>query len=75
MSKKQNGASGVGSAIGSTLKELCYLLTILFCTLRACGVINWSWFWIMSPIFLSWVLALVCFGIVGLVTVIASKDD
>ena len=52
MSKKQSGASSVGGALGSALKEICYFLTILFCALRACGVINWSWFWVMSPIFL-----------------------
>ena len=44
MSKKQSGASSVGGALGSALKEICYFLTILFCALRACGVINWSWF-------------------------------
>lgn len=75
MSKKQSGASSVGGALGSALKEICYLLTILFCALRACGVINWSWFWVMSPIFFSWVLTLVCFGIVGLIAAIALKDD
>ena len=75
MNKKQSGASGVGGAIGSALKDVCYFLTILFCALRACGVITWSWFWVMSPIFFSWVLALVCLGIVGLIAAIALKDD
>ena len=34
-----------------------------------------SWFWVMSPIFFSWVLALACLGIVGLIAAIALKDD
>ena len=25
------------------------LLTIVFITLRLCGVISWSWFWVLSP--------------------------
>lgn len=75
MSKKQSDASSAGGIIGSALKEICYFLTILFCDLRACGVINWSWFWVMSPIFFSLALALVCLGIVGLITAITTEDD
>lgn len=75
MSKKQSGASSVGEAIGGALHETCYFLTVLFCSLRACGVINWSWFWVMSPIFFSWASALVVLGFVGVVAAKAFNDD
>lgn len=75
MSKKQSNASKAGSAFGSIVREASHFLTILFCALRACDVINWSWFWVMSPIFFSWTLALVALGIVGLMAAIALKDD
>lgn len=26
------------------------LLTIVFITLKLCNVINWSWWWVLSPI-------------------------
>ena len=26
------------------------LLTIAFIVLKLCGVISWSWFWVLSPI-------------------------
>ena len=26
------------------------LLTVLFIALKLCGVINWSWWWVLSPI-------------------------
>jgi hypothetical protein len=26
------------------------LLTLLFITLKLCGVIGWSWWWVLSPI-------------------------
>lgn len=26
------------------------LLSIVFMVLKLCGVINWSWFWVFSPI-------------------------
>lgn len=25
------------------------LLTIVFIVLKLCGVINWNWFWVLSP--------------------------
>ena len=34
------------------------LLTAVFITLKLCGVINWSWWWVVSPIFISVGLAL-----------------
>lgn len=32
------------------------LLTIVFIVLKLCGVISWSWWWILSPIWLSFLL-------------------
>lgn len=32
------------------------LLTILFIALKLIGVISWSWWWVLSPI---WILALI----------------
>lgn len=61
----------VGTSLGNAIKEVCYLLTILFCALRACGIISWSWFWIMSPIFLSWTIGLVGFAIACVLSFIA----
>jgi len=26
------------------------LLTVLFVALKLCGIINWSWWWVLSPI-------------------------
>lgn len=72
MSKKKES---VGSYLGSSIKETCWFLTILFCALRACNIITWSWFWVMSPIFFSWALALVCLGVAGLIAIVALKDD
>jgi hypothetical protein len=46
-----------------------WLLTCIFITLKLCGVIDWSWKWVMSPIWIPLTLAFViavCYGI-GLV--------
>jgi len=40
------------------LGSFATLLTVVFITLKLCGVINWSWWWVVSPIFISIGLAL-----------------
>lgn len=41
------------------------LLLILFITLKLCGVIAWSWWWVLSPL---WIPLLI--GVVGVVIII-----
>lgn len=35
------------------------LLTVAFIVLKLVGVINWSWWWVLSPVWISTALALV----------------
>lgn len=70
--KKENSA---GASLGKALKETCHFLTLLFCALRACGIINWNWFWIMLPIFFSWIVALVALSAAGVIAFAVIKDD
>jgi len=39
------------------------LITIVFIILKLTNVIAWSWWWILAPIWISWVLILVVFAI------------
>ena len=39
--------SSTGAGIGSI-----ELLSIVFITLKLCGVIKWSWLWVLSPIWI-----------------------
>lgn len=32
------------------------LLTIVFITLKLCGIIAWSWWWVLSPLWISAIL-------------------
>jgi hypothetical protein len=43
---KSNGGVGIGG-----------VLLILFITLKLCNVIHWSWWWVLSPI---WITAGIC---------------
>jgi len=45
------------------------LLTIIFIGLKLGGVINWSWFWVLSPLWISFsvsVLFIVIFAVVAI---------
>lgn len=47
MENKNSIATG---SIGGTL------LQIAFVVLKLCGVINWSWLWVLSPMWIGFVL-------------------
>lgn len=48
-----NNSSGGGMSLGM-------LLTIIFLILKLTHTINWSWWWVFSPIIITMGLALLC---------------
>lgn len=45
------------------MKYLTTLLTVLFVGLKLAGIITWSWWWVLSPLWVSLVIGLlVCMG-------------
>ena len=57
MSNKQ-ASSGIG---------FTSLLTIVFIILKLCGIITWSWWWVLSPLWISTILWVILVIIVLLV--------
>ena len=55
---KENAKSGIGF-VG--------LLTIVFITLKLLKVISWSWWWVLSPIWIEILLIVVIAFLVALV--------
>jgi len=49
----------------------CGLLTIVFIVLKLTHVINWSWWWVLSPSLISLGLALILFIIAVIIIIIA----
>lgn len=66
MSKSSNNGSTI-SFIG--------LLTVLFVGLKLGKVIAWSWWWVLSPLWIPIALALVVLIIFGIFTLITSTSD
>ena len=60
----QTSSGGVGFA---------GLLTILFIALKLTHVVDWSWFWVLSPLWISAALGivfLIAFGVIALLTIV-----
>lgn len=50
------------------------VLTIVFLVLKLCGTITWSWWWVFSPIWISWGIAIVLIAIVAIFFPMAYRD-
>ena len=44
---------------GSTGIGFCGLLAIVFIVLKLCHVIEWSWIWVLSPLWIGFVLFII----------------
>lgn len=47
---------GGGAPVGI---GFCGLLTIVFIVLKLLGYINWSWVWVLAPLWISWIIGIV----------------
>ncbi len=57
----------------ATGTSLPTLLTVLFVALKLCGIINWSWWWVLSPIPITLGVVLVVFAVVFAVLMITKE--
>lgn len=48
------------------------LLTVAFVVLKLCGIIDWSWWWVLSPIWISVVLVIII-AVIEVIIEIRSK--
>lgn len=58
---------GQGGRVTKTVRiDLTVILTILFIIFKMTGVINWSWIWVLSPLWFTFAvfLCFICFMIV-----------
>ena len=55
MSKTESSSRGI---------SFCGLLAIVFITLKLCGVITWSWWWVTAPIWGGFAIFLAILAII-----------
>lgn len=51
---------------------LCGVLTVVFVVLKLVGVIDWSWIWVLSPLWIGLAFALVFIAVIFFGIVIAA---
>lgn len=65
---KASSSGGIG---------FCGLLTIVFIALKLTGVIDWSWIWVLSPLWIGFAIAIiiiiVCLLIVGIIGMVQER--
>lgn len=49
------------------------LLTIVFITLKLLGVINWSWLWVLSPLWITTALVVLVLAIIFIIILFSSR--
>ena len=69
MSRYQNNNSSSGGL------GLGGVFTVIFVVLKLCGLIDWSWLWVLSPIWISIALVVVLLIIAFICTVIIDWID
>lgn len=42
------------------------VLTLILIVLKLVGVINWSWVWVLSPVWISIIILIVMYGIIAI---------
>jgi uncharacterized protein (DUF983 family) len=62
---KKQGSANSGGGIG-----FCGLLAIVFIVLKLTEVITWSWLWVLSPLWIPFVIAI---PLVLIFAILASK--
>ena len=58
---KENTSSGIGIGM---------ILFIVFLVLKLANVIDWSWWWVTSPLWIPFVAAAIIIGVVGVIAIV-----
>ena len=71
MANVSSSSSSSSGGIG-----FCGLLTILFIALKLLGYIDWSWWWVLAPLWAGFALfVVVVAGIIGGVWLVEARAD
>ena len=62
---KDNDKDRAGSGIG-----FLGALTIAFIVLKLCKIINWSWLWVLAPLWIPVVIVMILFAVIFIVLAI-----
>lgn len=49
------------------------MLTIVFITLKLIGVINWSWIWVLAPMWIPFIFIAICLVVILVIWLLANS--
>ena len=52
-------------SLSEFLRTLGPILTLVFVSLRACDVVLWNWFWVLSPLIICEIMVILLYAIKG----------
>ena len=57
-SNRNNSSSGIG---------ICGVLTVVFIVLKLVGVIDWSWLWVLCPLWIDILLTIIVLVVISII--------
>ena len=66
MKNNNSGSAGLGTSS---------VLTLIFLVLKLVGVIDWSWWWVFSPLLIELGLVVAILAVVGIVRLIGQSRE
>lgn len=73
MDKKESNK--IGKSVGKIIGWICKMTTTVLVVLRACDVIDWPWWKVMMPTFISLGVVLLIFVFCGAAVAIAASIE
>jgi hypothetical protein len=67
MNRYRTGHSGNATA------DLVEILLVVFVVLKLCGLIDWSWWWVLSPLWITAAIAVVSLVVLGLFLLVEKR--
>lgn len=68
MKDNSNNAKAAGGGVGFS-----GLLGLLFIALKLCGVIDWSWWWVLAPFWIPIALAIIIMLVAVIIAIITGS--
>ena len=65
MSSNNNASASTSVSI-----NFAGLLGIVFIVLKLCHVIEWSWWWVLAPFWIPFVIWLICFLVILIISLV-----
>ncbi len=47
--------------------ELCDVLAVVFIVLKLIGVIDWNWWWVLSPVWIPVIIVVIAYIVISIV--------